>query len=54
METLVVATTNRGKVEELRALLAGLPVEVRLPGEVMRDPPVVAEDGETFADNAAK
>ena len=27
VDTLVVATTNRGKLEELRALLAGLPVE---------------------------
>jgi XTP/dITP diphosphohydrolase len=54
VETLVVATTNRGKIEELRALLAGLSLDLRLPGEVMREPPVVVEDGETFADNATK
>jgi XTP/dITP diphosphohydrolase len=53
-ETLVVATTNRGKLEELRSLLAGLPVQLRTPGEVMRDPPYVAEDGETFEENAVK
>jgi XTP/dITP diphosphohydrolase len=53
-DTLVVATTNRGKLEELRALLAELPIVVRAVGEVMKDPPVVVEDGATFADNAIK
>jgi XTP/dITP diphosphohydrolase len=53
-DTLVVATGNRGKLEELRTLLAGLPVEVRGVSEVMRAPPHVVEDGATFADNATK
>lgn len=53
-DTLVVATTNRGKLEELRALLADLPLEVRSAAEVLREPPVVVEDGATFADNATK
>jgi XTP/dITP diphosphohydrolase len=53
-ETLVVATTNRGKLEELRALLEGLPVEVRSAAEVMREPPHVVEDGATFEENAVK
>lgn len=53
-DTLVVATGNRGKLEELRALLAGLPVEVRSVAEALKEPPVVVEDGETFADNATK
>jgi XTP/dITP diphosphohydrolase len=53
-ETLVVATGNRGKLEELRALFAGVPVVVRAIAEVMRDPPLVVEDGATFADNATK
>jgi XTP/dITP diphosphohydrolase len=53
-ETLIVATTNRGKLEELRALLAALPVRVQSAAEVLRDPPVVIEDGATFADNAIK
>lgn len=53
-ETLVVATTNRGKLEELRALLAGLPVRVQGVTEILRDPPHVVEDGATFADNAIK
>ena len=53
-DTLVVATTNRGKLEELRALLAGLPIVVRSIGEVMKDPPVVVEDGAELVDNAVK
>jgi XTP/dITP diphosphohydrolase len=51
-ETLVVATGNRGKLLELRALLVGLPLEVRAVAEVMREPPVVVERGATFAENA--
>jgi XTP/dITP diphosphohydrolase len=54
VDTLVVATTNRGKLEELRALLADMPVEVRSAADVLRDPPHVEEDGATFADNAVK
>jgi XTP/dITP diphosphohydrolase len=48
---LVVATTNEGKLREIRELLAGLPVEVR----TLRDyPPVPApeETGRTFEENA--
>jgi XTP/dITP diphosphohydrolase len=51
---LVVATHNRGKLEELRALLADLPVEVHGVGELLADPPQVVEDGATFAENASK
>jgi XTP/dITP diphosphohydrolase len=53
-ETLVVATGNRGKLEELRALLSGLPLDVRAASEVLPAPPRVVEDGATFADNAVK
>src|SRR5580658_6805298 len=53
-ETLVVATNNRGKLDELRALVEGLPVEVRGIADVVRDPPQVVEDGDTFAANAQK
>lgn len=48
---LVVATGNAGKVRELRALLAGLPVELRS----LRDhpgAPEAVEDGDTFLANA--
>jgi XTP/dITP diphosphohydrolase len=51
---LVVATHNRGKLEELRALLADLPLEVHGVGELLADPPSVVEDGATFAENALK
>jgi XTP/dITP diphosphohydrolase len=53
-ETLVVATTNRGKLEELRALLEGLPVDVQSIADVVKDAPQVVEDGETFEANARK
>jgi XTP/dITP diphosphohydrolase len=53
-DTLVVATGNRGKLEELRALLAALPVRVLGVSEVLASPPQVVEDGATFADNAIK
>ncbi len=53
-DTLVVATGNRGKLEELRALLADLPLRVLGVSEVLRDPPRVVEDGETFEANAVK
>jgi XTP/dITP diphosphohydrolase len=53
-DRLVVATTNPGKLEELKALLADLAVDVRSVAEVLPDPPVVVEDGASFADNAIK
>jgi XTP/dITP diphosphohydrolase len=53
-DTLVVATSNPGKLVELRALLADLPLKVRSAAEVLADPPVVVEDGASFADNAVK
>jgi XTP/dITP diphosphohydrolase len=53
-ETLVVATGNRGKLDELRALLAGVPVEVRGVDEVVRPRPHTVEDGATFEENAVK
>jgi XTP/dITP diphosphohydrolase len=54
VDTLVVATGNRGKLEELKALLAGVAVHVRAVSEVLREPLHVVEDGATFADNAVK
>lgn len=51
--SLVVATGNRGKLAELRALLADLPVEVLGVAEVTT-PPDVVEDADTFVGNALK
>ncbi len=46
---LLLATTNRGKVREIRAALAGVPVELVLLDEA--EP--VEETGESFLQNAA-
>lgn len=51
---LVVATQNRGKLDELRALLAGLGVQVLSTQDVAKREIVVVEDGETFEANAKK
>jgi XTP/dITP diphosphohydrolase len=48
---LLVATTNAGKVRELQALLAGLPVRLLLPAELGLQMDV-EETGVTFAENA--
>lgn len=51
MRTLVVATTNPGKVREIREVLGDAPVTLRTLADY---PPVVApeETGSTFAENA--
>jgi len=49
---LVVATRNRHKVEEIRALLAGLPVRL-LSLDDAKVTQELVEDGATFAENAA-
>lgn len=50
---LLVATTNQGKLLELRQLLGPLDLEV-LGLEQLDHPPAVEEDGATFKDNAMK
>ncbi len=50
---LVLATTNRGKITELRELLANLDIEVISIADVVKEF-VVVEDGLTFRDNAIK
>ena len=52
--SLVVATQNRGKLDELRALLAPLGVQVLSPQDVSKKEVVVIEDSETFEGNAKK
>ncbi len=53
MTQLLLATNNKGKLRELRALLADLPLELVTPADInlLLD---VKEDGDTYADNAAK
>src|SRR5260221_1207856 len=49
---LLLASHNRGKLVELRALLAGLPVELVSLATALPGRPQAPEDGETFVDNA--
>lgn len=51
---LVVATHNRGKLDELRALLGPLGVQVLSVADVTKREIVVVEDGDTFEANAKK
>ncbi len=51
--TLVLATGNPGKVDELRALLADLSI-ILVPAADLDNPPEVVEDAETLAGNARK
>jgi XTP/dITP diphosphohydrolase len=50
--TIVLATSNHGKLVELRALLADLPVQLRSAAEVLGEQPSIVEDGATFEANA--
>jgi XTP/dITP diphosphohydrolase len=52
MAELLLATTNPGKVAELRALLVGLPYRVLGLSDLPQNIESPAETGETFADNA--
>ena len=50
---LLLASANRGKLRELRTILAGLPVElVGLAEAGLGEPPEVEETGDTFLENA--
>ena len=48
---LVLATRNEGKTEELKALLADFPVDIKNLSD-FGPIPTIEEDGETFEDNA--
>jgi len=50
---LVLATRNEGKTEEIRALLADFPVDIKNLTD-FGPTPTIEEDGETFEDNAVK
>lgn len=50
--SLLIATTNRGKIAELRELFADLPVELLTLTDVTPGRPPVEETGDTFLDNA--
>jgi XTP/dITP diphosphohydrolase len=50
--TLLVATTNRGKLSELSQLFADLPIELVPLSAMLPNKPPPAEDGSTFEENA--
>lgn len=50
LRQVVIASSNRGKLEEIRSLLSGLGIEVLPQSHWNITPP--EEDGETFLDNA--
>jgi XTP/dITP diphosphohydrolase len=50
--TIVLATTNHGKILELRALLGDLPIQFLSVTEVLGEPLSIVEDGATFGANA--
>lgn len=50
---IVLATRNRHKLQEVRDMLQGIPVEI-LSCDAFAGCPEVEEDGATFADNALK
>jgi XTP/dITP diphosphohydrolase len=49
---LLLASHNRGKLVELRALLADLPVELVSLASALPGKPQAAEEGQTFVENA--
>lgn len=51
--SILIATTNPGKVREIVELLDGLPVRWLTLSDLPQAPPEPAETGATFADNAA-
>ena len=53
MHNLLLATNNKGKIGELKALLTGLDIAVLTPSDVHISLDVL-EDGETYAENASK
>jgi XTP/dITP diphosphohydrolase len=53
MKQLLIATNNKGKVKELQDLLKDTGIELVTPVQINLDLDVV-EDGQTYAENAAK
>ena len=53
MQSILIATNNKGKVDEIKALLAGLGLALVTPADLGLALEVT-EDGQTYAENAAK
>lgn len=54
MDKLLIATGNPGKVVELQDLLLNLPIQLVTPAEIGLGDFDVVENGDTYAENAAK
>jgi XTP/dITP diphosphohydrolase len=52
--TILLASTNAGKLAELRGLARGLPYRIVSPADLPFPLPEVVEDGATFGENAVK
>ena len=51
---ILLATSNPGKIAEIKFILGGLDIEVLSLEDLPGDPPDVIEDGDTFEANAKK
>ena len=51
---ILLATSNPGKIAEIKFILGGLDIEVLSLEDLPGDPPDVIEDGDTFEANAQK
>jgi XTP/dITP diphosphohydrolase len=53
MKKLLIATNNKGKVNELRELLRDTGIEIVMPADIHLNLDII-EDGHTYAENATK
>jgi XTP/dITP diphosphohydrolase len=51
---LVLATKNKGKIEEMKAILSRPGIEILSLDDILGQAPDVVEDGDTFIENARK
>lgn len=54
MKRTVIASKNKHKLEEIKAILKNFPLEIKAMDEVGLDDLEVVEDGETFEENSMK
>lgn len=52
MKELIVATTNQGKLKEIRKMLKDIDIEVLSMNDVLNQPINIEENGSTFKENA--
>ena len=52
MKEIVVASTNEGKIKEIRAMLNEIGIDVKSIKDVFDEEIEIEENGQTFKDNA--